>query len=69
MWITPADMCHQFRDKMYLQKQLKYYQDDYLVFPHYTSFTQMLSKLYIYIYIYIYIYMLLTNFTNMFLIP
>ena len=30
-------------------KQLKYYQDDYLVFPHYASFTQMLSKLYIYV--------------------
>ena len=29
--------------------QLKYYQDDYLVFPHYISFMQMLSKLYIYI--------------------
>ena len=42
-------------------KQLKYYQDDYLVFPHYASFTQMLSKSYI--------YMLLTNFTTIFLIP
>ena len=28
-------------------KQLKYYQDDYLVFHHYTSFTQMLSLSYI----------------------
>ena len=28
-------------------KQLKYYQDDYLVFPHYASFTQMLSKIYV----------------------
>ena len=38
-----------------------HYQDDYLVFPHFTPFTQMLSKLYIYIF--------LTNFTDMFLIP
>ena len=49
MWITPATMHHQLRDQMYLQKQLKYYQDDYLVLPHYTSFVQMLSKVYIYV--------------------
>ena len=41
-------------------KQLKYSQDDYLVFNHYTSFTQMLSKLYIYV---------TDKFTTMFLIP
>ena len=44
-------------------KHLKYYQDDYLVFNHYTSFTQMLLLSYIYI------YMSLTSFPNMFLIP
>ena len=37
-------------------KQLKYYQDDYLVFPHFASIHTDAFKI-------IYIYMLLTNFT------
>ena len=48
MWTTLAAMCHTLRDKTYLQTT-KYYHDDYLVFPHYTPFTQMLSKLYIFL--------------------
>ena len=58
MWITLAAMCHKLKHKTYLQTT-KYYQDDYLVFPHYTPFTQMFSKLYIYSW---------QNFTNMCLI-
>ena len=30
-------------------KHLKYYRDDYLVLNNYTSFTQMLSLIYIYV--------------------
>ena len=47
MWITPAATCHTFRDKTYLQKK-KYNHTDYLAFPHYIPFTQMLSNLYIF---------------------
>ena len=47
MWITPAAMHHTLRDKTYLQTT-KYYHNDYLVFPHYMPFTQMLSQLYIF---------------------
>ena len=47
MWIILAAMCHTLRDKTYLQTS-KYYHNDYLVFPHYMPFTQMLSQLYIY---------------------
>ena len=42
-------------------KHLKYYRDDYLVLNNYTSFTQMLSLLYI--------YLSLQYFLNMFFIP
>ena len=41
-------------------KHLKYYQDDYLVFDHYTSFTEMLSLSYLCHW---------QAFPNMFLIP
>ena len=47
MWITLAAMCHTLRDKTYLQTS-KYFHNDYLVFPHYMPFTQMLSQLYIF---------------------
>ena len=41
--------CHMppFQRSDVSSKHLQYYQDDYLVFNHYTSFTQMLSLLYI----------------------
>ena len=43
--------CHMppFQKSDISSKHLKYYQDDYPVLNNYTSFTEMLSPLYIYV--------------------
>ena len=60
MWVTLAATCHQFRDKTYLQKQLDTTKMitlfSFIIHHSHRCFQNR-------------IYMLLTSFTNMFLIP